>query len=61
MLRVRVASPPEGGRANAEVCKLLEEAFGGRAHLESGTTSRSKRILIEGVTLERAVEVASRF
>jgi uncharacterized protein (TIGR00251 family) len=58
-LRVRVASPPEGGRANAEVCRLLERTLGGKARVESGTTSRSKRILVTGVTLDEAAEIVA--
>lgn len=41
-LKVRVASPPELGRANAEVARVLEEAVGARATLVKGMRSRSK-------------------
>jgi uncharacterized protein (TIGR00251 family) len=60
-LRVRVAAPPEGGRANAEVCRLLGETFGGKARVESGSTSRSKRVVVAGVTWEEAVRAAARY
>lgn len=45
-LRIRVAAPPEGGRANREVLDLIGARCGSRAELLSGTTSRHKRILV---------------
>ncbi|MEX2419612.1 MAG: DUF167 domain-containing protein [Acidimicrobiia bacterium] len=54
-LRIRVAAPPEGGRANQAVVRLLEARFPGhRAVLLSGATTRRKRVLIEGVSLASA-------
>ncbi|MEN8233532.1 MAG: DUF167 domain-containing protein [Actinomycetota bacterium] len=50
-IRVRVAAPPEGGRANRAVCDLLEGLCGGRAELDRGATSRTKMILLRGVDL----------
>ncbi|HSJ35357.1 MAG TPA: DUF167 domain-containing protein [Acidimicrobiia bacterium] len=45
-LRIRVAAPPEGGRANREVLDLIGARCGSRAELLSGSTSRHKRILV---------------
>jgi hypothetical protein len=50
-LRIRVAAPPEAGRANQAVVRLLEAQFPGHpAVLLSGATTRRKRVLIEGVS-----------
>jgi uncharacterized protein (TIGR00251 family) len=51
-LKVRVAAPPEQGRANVALAKALAEAFGVDAKavsLVSGETSRTKRFRITGV------------
>ena len=61
-LKVRVAAPPQGGRANEECGALLAETFGvkpARVELSAGATSRSKRFRISGVELhgfERRLE-----
>lgn len=55
-LRIRVSAPPEGGRANREVCRLLEEATGARAELLSGSTSRRKKILLRDADIGRVEE-----
>lgn len=47
-LKVRVAGPPEGGRANRELCKLLGDRCGSEAELVAGAGSREKRVLIRG-------------
>jgi len=41
-LRARVTAPPERGKANAAVQKLLEDAIGGPVELVSGISSRAK-------------------
>lgn len=51
-LRLRVAAPPEGGRANREVLELIGERCGARAELVSGPSSRHKRVLVRGATVE---------
>ena len=49
-LKVRVAAPPEGGRANDACAALLAETFGpGKVELAGGASSRSKRFRISGV------------
>lgn len=54
-LKVRVAAPPEGGRANEACAELLAETFGlkrAQVELVGGTTSRSKQFKLTGVDLE---------
>jgi len=41
-VKVRVAVPPEGGRANQEVARLLHRLLGGEVSLQSGMRGRSK-------------------
>lgn len=51
-LKVRVAAPPENGRANEAIAKLLAERFGLAAsavQLTGGGSGRTKRFRIEGV------------
>jgi uncharacterized protein (TIGR00251 family) len=51
-LKVRVAAPPEGGRANEALAALLADRLGvpvKSVSLASGATSRSKRFRIAGV------------
>ena len=45
-LRVRVAAPPEDGKANKAVIELLAEGFGCRVDLLSGARSRVKAVLL---------------
>jgi uncharacterized protein len=59
-LKVRVAAPPEGGRANAALVKLLAETLGVPAasvELVAGESSRTKRFRITGVEPDRFVEL----
>jgi uncharacterized protein (TIGR00251 family) len=65
-VKIRVAAPPEAGRANEALVALLAERLGVPAKavtLASGASSRSKRFRIEGVDpagfadlLERAID-----
>jgi uncharacterized protein len=51
-LRVAVTSPPERGKANEAIQTLLAESLEirpGRISLISGSTSRQKRFLIDGI------------
>jgi uncharacterized protein (TIGR00251 family) len=51
-LKVRVAEPAEGGRANAAVERLLADSLGVRrsdVSVVSGATSRRKRVHVAGV------------
>ncbi len=49
-IRVRVAAPPERGRANAAVADLLADRCGTAVELVAGATSRRKRFLLKGIT-----------
>jgi uncharacterized protein len=54
-LKVRVAAPPERGRANEAVAAMLAELLGVKpsaVSLVSGETSRQKRFAVAGVDLE---------
>jgi hypothetical protein len=51
-LAVRVTAPPEGGKANAAVCRLLAEALGvpkSSVRVTRGDTSRHKTVELDGV------------
>ena len=52
-LKVRISAPPEDGKANKAICKLLAKALGVRnaqVSIESGQTNPEKIIRIAGVT-----------
>ena len=54
-LKVRVASPPVDGAANASLCTFLAKEFGVKERfviLTHGTTSRNKIFLIQGVSVD---------
>lgn len=54
-LKIRVATPPEQGRANGACVRLLAEVFEVKpsaVDLVSGATSRSKRFALTGVDVE---------
>jgi len=49
-LKVRVAAPPEHGKANAAIIKLLANALGvsaGKIRIERGHTSQVKTVRLE--------------
>ena len=51
-LSVRVTSPPEGGKANAAVCRALAAALGvpkSSVSVVRGHTSRHKLVEVEGL------------
>lgn len=55
-LKVKVAAPPEAGKANQAICKLIASALGvpGRdVKVVSGGTQPNKRIAVIGVTVEQ--------
>ncbi len=55
-LKVKVAAPPQGGRANEALLALLADEFGvkgAQVTLVGGGSSRTKRFRIEGLELER--------
>ena len=47
-LRIRVASPPEGGKANKALLAHLATSTGAKAELLRGHASRRKRVLLAG-------------
>ena len=48
-LRIRVAAPPEKGRANRDVARFLKKKTGGKVAIVKGHGSRRKTIRIGGV------------
>jgi uncharacterized protein (TIGR00251 family) len=52
-VRVRVAAPPEGGKATAKTLRLLATVTNAPVRLLSGGSSRRKRVLVEGVGPEK--------
>jgi len=55
-LKIRVSAPPEGGKANAAVCRVVAAAFGikpGAVTVVSGHGSPEKTLEIAGVGPER--------
>ncbi len=56
-LRIAVAAPPEGGKANKEVVRLVADAFGvkhGDVAITHGQTRRLKRVRINGISADHA-------
>lgn len=59
-LKVRVASPPENGRANAEVCELLAAALNlspRQVSIVSGHTHPEKTARAVGITADEAARL----
>lgn len=55
-LKVRVAAPPEKGKANAQVEALLAKALGlpsGSVYISAGKTSQYKLASVEGLSAEQ--------
>lgn len=51
-IKIRVAAPPVEGRANDALIKFIADRIDvppSRVHIVAGETSRSKRVLVEGV------------
>ena len=60
-LKVRIASPPVDGAANAELVKLLSKAFGvskSQIEIVGGQTSKSKQVKIANLTAEKFLQLA---
>ena len=51
-LRVRVSAPPEGGKANRELCRFLAKVLESDVELVSGATTRRKQVLVRGGGVE---------
>jgi len=59
-LKVRVSAPPEGGKANKAICKLVAGAMGVKPRdvsVAAGQTNPEKTLRIEGVDAERVVRL----
>ena len=57
-LKVKVAAPAEGGRANAALVRFVAADLGLRredVELVSGATSRRKRLRITGIDVDRLI------
>jgi len=59
-VRIRVAAPPAGGRANRELTAFLQGVSGGSVDLLKGHGSRRKRLLVRGVDVEQLARRISR-
>ncbi len=58
-LKLAVAAPPQGGKANKAVCKLIAEALGVPARdvvVSTGTSRPQKTLMITGLSPDRVVE-----
>ena len=59
-VKVRIRSAPVDGKANRELVETLADAFGlakSSVVFKSGETSKTKRILLRGLTVEAARSV----
>ena len=57
IIRIRIAAPPEKGKANKELLRFLVKLPGvrkGNTEILSGKTSRRKRVVIEGLSEDKA-------
>ena len=57
-LCVAVTAPPDRGRANDAIVKVLAKTLGvarGRVKILSGETNRHKRLVVDGVAVEGVV------
>ena len=55
-LKIAVAAPPEGGKANKAICQVLAEALGIRhqdVQVTAGASNPRKRILVTGMSVEQ--------
>ena len=60
-LKIRVSAPPEGGKANGAICRLIAKELGVRVQqveIVSGHTNPEKVVRVTGMT---PGEVAERF
>jgi len=58
-VKIRVAAPPEQGRANDAIAGLLAHEFGVKdsaVRIISGATSRTKRFRVDGVDADTAAD-----
>lgn len=58
-VKIRLRSPADRGRANDELCKLIADSLGtprSAVRIETGHTSRRKRISVDGFTPSQVTE-----
>ena len=56
-LKVRVAAPPEGGKANKAICELLAAALGVKVRdvdVVRGASTAEKTVRVQGITAAQA-------
>lgn len=61
-LKIRISAPPEDGKANKAICKLVAKALGVKARevsVATGRTNPEKTLRIEGVDAERLTALLS--
>lgn len=54
-LKVRISAPPEGGKANKAICKLLARTLGvkpGDIEIVNGASSAEKVVAVTGLDVE---------
>jgi len=59
-LKIRIASPPVDGAANAELIKVLSKTFGvskSEVEITSGQASKTKQVKISNVKIEQFREI----
>lgn len=60
-LRVRLATPAEGGKANRELLRVLKRATGAaEVTLLAGETSRKKAVLLRNIAVEQGRNLLGR-
>jgi len=58
-LKLAVAAPPEAGKANKAVCKLIAKALDVPARdvtVSSGTSQPMKTLRVQGISIKQAIE-----
>jgi uncharacterized protein (TIGR00251 family) len=58
-LKVAVAAPPEGGKANKAICEVLAKALGVKpqdVQVATGASNPRKKVLVAGLTVEQVRE-----
>lgn len=54
-LKVRIAAPPEGGKANDAICRLIAKSVGAKPRdvlIVAGHSSAEKHVRIRGIPVE---------
>lgn len=55
-LKIAVAAPPEGGKANKAICQVLADLLGARpqdVQVVAGLSNPRKRVFVAGLTVEQ--------